>query len=391
MTMISIADTRNSLLHGGFKACHTEIEAGSGEIEILFRQRTGASSLCPVKTYRYLVTVERSSMSKEMFWIDNNLNYAIDYGDFDHDKRYKSAHYRKVSPHGGDGLMRVNTRLFNKWEGMCESLYINGRFMSQKFIYQNAVVAYDIKASSKDITVLHPNGSVVMIFRTTEKLTKPGEYGAPVPHYFEKHRNCYIEERTGNNELLRRGNLVDGKKSGLWHEVKSYHRENPSTRRSRNSHLKEAGHYDNDQRTGVWTIGDTEYIYHRGTAIPKYLWEKPKEELDLKEVLKIDNTQVRSMLLEKAEATPEKIASLGELIHQATQMMARKKKKKMRLYSVTVPNDDPMKFLQVECPSTDTKYFLRVPPTATKCHEALQWTYGRGRIFHKQLKFVEET
>jgi hypothetical protein len=157
------------------------------------------------------------------------------------------------------------------------------------------------------------------------------------------------------------------------------------------SHLKEEGEYENDQRIGTWLIGGKEYVYHRGTAMPKELWEKPKEELDLKEVLKIDNTQVRSLLLEKAEATPEKIASLGELIHQATQMMAHKKKKKMRLYSVNVPNDDPMKFLQVECPSTDTKYFLRVPPTATKCHEALQWTYGRGQTFRKQLKFVEET
>ena len=391
MTMISIADSKNSLMYGGFKACHTEIEAGSVEIEILFRQRTGYSSLCPVKTHRFLIEVQRGSMSKEMKWTDNNLNYTVDYGDFDHDKRYKAAHYRKVSPHGGDGLMRINTRLFNKWDGMCESLYVNGHFMSQKFIYPNAVVAYDIKASSKDITVLHPNGSIVMNFRTTEKLTKPGEYGSPVPHYFEKHRNCYIEERSGNNELLRQGHLVEGMKSGLWHEVQVYHKQDPSIRRHRDSHLKEIGHYDNNQRIGMWTIGDIEYIYHRGTAIPKHLWDTPKEKLDLKEILKIDNTQARALLLEKAEATPAKIASLGELIHEATQIMAHKKKKKMRLYSVSVAKDDPMKFLQVECPSTGTNYYLAVPPTAKKCQEALQWTYGRGMITNKPITFVEET
>ena len=78
-------------------------------------------------------------------------------------------------------------------------------------------------------------------------------------------------------------------------------------------------------------------------------------------------------------------------IGEATQIMAHKKKKKMRLYSVSVAKDDPMKFLQVECPSTGTNYYLAVPPTAKKCQEALQWTYGRGRTFRKQLKFVEET
>ncbi len=389
MTMISIADSKNSLMYGGFKACQMEIDHGYGEIEIIFRERT--SSMSPPKTHRCLVEIRRGYMDKEIKWTDNNLNYTVDYGDFDHDKRYKTTHYRKVSPFGGDGLMRLNTRLFNKWDGMCESLYVNGRFISQKFIYPNAVIAYDIKASSKNITVRHPNGTVVMIFRTTEKITKPGTYGAPVPHYFEKCRNCFIEERTGNNELLRQGHLVDGNKSGLWHEVKRYHRENPSVRRYRDSHLKEAGHYDNNQRIGMWTIGDIEYIYHRGTAIPKHLWDTPKEKLDLKEVLKVDNTQARALLLEKAEATPAKIASLGELIHEATQIMAHKKKKKMRLYSVSVAKDDPMKFLQVECPSTGTNYYLAVPPTAKKCQEALQWTYGRGMITDKVIKFVEET
>ncbi|MDD5423046.1 MAG: hypothetical protein PHT32_06480 [Candidatus Omnitrophica bacterium] len=391
MTMISIADTKNSLFHGGFKAFQGDILASHGEIDIVYRERSSTAMCSPVREYRSKVIIERGSMAKELSWIDNNLQYSVDYGKYIQDKRFKKEHYRRASIHGNDGIIRKNTDLFQKYEGMCESLYVQGRLISQRFIYPNGRIAYSLKPNSADIQILHPNGKVIMNFKPFQKLQSPKYHGSPLPNSFKEYRNCSIEEWNGNGALLQRGQKKDGKKEGLWIETKYVHIPKPIVKRMKASHLREEGEYENEQRIGTWLIDGKEYVYHRGTAIPKELWEKPKEELDLKDVLKIDNTQVRSLLLEKAEATPEKIASLGELIHQATQMMARRKKKKMRLYSVKVPNDDPMKFLQVECPSTDTKYFLRVPPTATKCHEALQWTYGRGRIFQKQLKFVEET
>ncbi len=51
-----------------------------------------------------------------------------------------------------------------------------------------------------------------------------------------------------------------------------------------------------------------------------------------------------------------------------------------RLLSVAVPRDltvdQKIVAVHVTCPSTGHEYLLRVPPTMTRCDEAVAWTFG---------------
>ncbi|MEH3148603.1 MAG: hypothetical protein PGN34_25520 [Methylobacterium frigidaeris] len=47
-----------------------------------------------------------------------------------------------------------------------------------------------------------------------------------------------------------------------------------------------------------------------------------------------------------------------------------------RLLRVALDGDEPLVCVSVGCPSTGRRYFLRVPPTMTTCHQAVAWTAG---------------
>ena len=48
----------------------------------------------------------------------------------------------------------------------------------------------------------------------------------------------------------------------------------------------------------------------------------------------------------------------------------------LRLLGVDVPGDEPIRLVDVTCPSTGGEYMLRVPPGMTRCREAVAWTFG---------------
>ncbi|WP_053080327.1 DUF6745 domain-containing protein [Methylobacterium variabile] len=47
-----------------------------------------------------------------------------------------------------------------------------------------------------------------------------------------------------------------------------------------------------------------------------------------------------------------------------------------QLLRVELDGDEPLVCVSVGCPSTGRRYFLRVPPTMTTCHQAVAWTAG---------------
>lgn len=47
-----------------------------------------------------------------------------------------------------------------------------------------------------------------------------------------------------------------------------------------------------------------------------------------------------------------------------------------RLLRIEIPDDEPLVCVAVQCPSTEHKFMLRVPPNVTTCHQAVAWTAG---------------
>jgi hypothetical protein len=60
----------------------------------------------------------------------------------------------------------------------------------------------------------------------------------------------------------------------------------------------------------------------------------------------------------------------------------------MRLYDI--PKYE-VRILRVQCPTTKSYYFLKVPKDSQKCEQARQWTFHVGTDFQKPIKFAVET
>jgi hypothetical protein len=47
-----------------------------------------------------------------------------------------------------------------------------------------------------------------------------------------------------------------------------------------------------------------------------------------------------------------------------------------RLLRIELDGEEDIVCVQVQCPSTGRRYFLRVPPDTSTCQQALAWTAG---------------
>lgn len=60
-----------------------------------------------------------------------------------------------------------------------------------------------------------------------------------------------------------------------------------------------------------------------------------------------------------------------------------------RLLRIDIEGDEPLVCVSVQCPSTNHRFVLRVPPNMTTCHQAIAWTAGYDDA--KLYKPVKET
>lgn len=140
-----------------------------------------------------------------------------------------------------------------------------------------------------------------------------------------------------------------------------------------------SGLIENHQRVGKWILNGHEHYYEHGVAIPKQLFETPPDQLDPKQLLKISNAQLRMAMLAKANFKADRLAKIGRIIHRHGSM---------RLFDI--PGLDT-RILRVQCPSTKSYYFIRVPRDSQRCEEARQWTFHVNAGVRKPIQFAQET
>jgi hypothetical protein len=124
-----------------------------------------------------------------------------------------------------------------------------------------------------------------------------------------------------------------------------------------------------------WPEGDEYYFWH-GVEVPPHVIRQP-ERLKAHELLQYPNAEVRRVAIERMGYE----RFLGELHagpHHEDEDGAGNKR---RLYFLIVRQGEVLALVQVECPSTGHKYFLRVDPNAygglRTCQQAIASTWRR--------------
>jgi antitoxin component YwqK of YwqJK toxin-antitoxin module len=244
------------------------------------------------------------------------------------------------------GKARFDCSLFDH-PGVCHSWYANGKLIRQKFVYANRVAAYEYRWSARSQTMLVKNPDKSIRYELAGVLNGRGNlYRGSYPILDENHMELWFL----HSEPF---------------EVKQ------------NEKIIFKGQYENQQKIGEWIQDGLTSYFRNGVEIPQKLYDTPIDQLNLKQILKIKNAQVRMALM---SAVPvEKIASIGKEIHQDGDM---------RLYDI--PGFD-VRILRVKCTTTKAFYYLKVPKDAKHCEPARQWTFGVGDWLREPIKFAKET
>ncbi len=108
----------------------------------------------------------------------------------------------------------------------------------------------------------------------------------------------------------------------------------------------------------------------RGVPIDARIAFRPHE-LGIGEILAERNAERRRVMLERFGFEAFMAAAAAEELDADRDPGGER-----RLLRVPLENDEPLVCVSVACPSTGRRYFLRVPPTMTTCHQAVAWTAG---------------
>ncbi len=108
----------------------------------------------------------------------------------------------------------------------------------------------------------------------------------------------------------------------------------------------------------------------RGVAVNRRVAFEP-ETITAEEVLAEVNAERRRVLLERMGYETFLSHAKAEILDEDRDAGGVR-----RLMRVPLEEDEPLVCVSVICPSTDRQYVIRVPPTMTRCHDAVAWVAG---------------
>lgn len=278
-------------------------------------------------------------------------------------------------------VLKTPLTLYGK-AGVLVQKYYGGSLRGEEFRYIGKVknrVAYHVnrgtKAQKAGFSVLSPNGELYAKY--TGKISFSGRYNNS--GLFTK--NSWGEDKKTELDLCLIDNLFDDRN----YEVEVY---------NKSFKLILAGKVINGQKADKWTQAGGVVYYVQGVAISEKLYNATPEQLDAKEILNIENAQVRAAFIKKI--TLERIIQTcgGQMVHQDADRgydLISIPLKPVQVNRWDREPDKVMKILKVKCPSTGAFYCLRVPPTMETCEQARQWTFGVAEpsVANTKAEYIE--
>ena len=314
------------------RSVHDELQDG----------RITISGVTNGKSFKRMVQVENGEVWDNKLIVNGKTVHHIMYGCFEK-KGSEIVRFKKGTGTGKHGKARRYEKIFGH-DGVCHSWYNNGRLVRQKFIYDNNTTAYNYNAFRNDCTVKDYDGNILYEIKGNLNGQMNAYHGGHSV-FLKSMPDWFILSKPF--EVKKKGKVIY------------------------------AGQVSNHQRVGKWVEDGKQCYYVHGVPIPEKLYNTPPDKLDPLKILKLPNAQTRMALMEKIGT--ERIAKVGKVIH---------KDGSMRLYDI--PQYD-VRLLRVQCTTTKSFYYLRVPKDSKKCEEARQWTFHVGDKFSQPIKFAIET
>lgn len=126
---------------------------------------------------------------------------------------------------------------------------------------------------------------------------------------------------------------------------------------------------DSGLRGLPWSLRSTRILW-KGMLISDRVAFDP-ESISVDEVVTEKNTAMRSVLLERMGIERFLNESNAEIVDCDSDAGGER-----RLLRIAFPHGDDMLFVEVRCPSTGSRYVLRIPPDVATCADAAAWLAG---------------
>jgi hypothetical protein len=299
---------------------------------------------------------------------DNRSARTVTTRAWDESKRTKTNTVRTIQrydsylnlPSNGAFYEVTGVRI-GTYKGKLLQLSKRARFVREEFVYNNGRRAYVWTPYRKGFQMYRPNGKLWL--EVTAKVRRPWKRAQNLLQKVQATLgNIASDETRWSDERNYEIRLYDGQGRQYGY-----------------------GKVENHQRIGVWQQGKARHYFMMGVAVSKELFCAGPDDLDPREVLKTENTQLRAALMKKmgSERLLKKLQFLACDSDGDNQLL------KAEVKQIFTPDDQSIEHLRVrnrldqqiaiavlKCPSTGQLYYLRVPPRLKKVEHARQWLCG---------------
>lgn len=246
-------------------------------------------------------------------------------------------------------------------KGTLHQIARRARFVREEFVYDTGQEAYVWTPYRKRFQVYRPDGKLWM--EVTAKARRPWKRTTDFLHKVR----ATLDDIAGDGE--RWSNESN-------YEIKLYDGQ---------GRKYGYGKIENRQRVGVWRQGKANHYFMMGLPVSKELYYAGPDELDPREILKTENTQLRAALMKKIgpETLLKKLPFVPCDVDGENQLLKAEVKKIFTLDNESLEQmrvrnrlNERIAIAVLKCPSTGQLYYLRVPPRLKKVEHARQWLCG---------------
>jgi hypothetical protein len=241
------------------------------------------------------------------------------------------------------------------YEGKLLQKAKSSRFVREEFRYKNGQPAYVWTPYRKQFKLFRPNGRLWM--QISAKLRCPCKRGKDLLDKI----NTALTDITEN---------ISSWSDHPDYEIKLFDKQGK---------VNGFGKIENNQRVGIWQHSEKRFYFMMGVKVSKHTYYAGPDELDPREVLKTENSQLRAALMKRigAKRLLEKLPFKVCDEHSGNKLL--KADIKEIFGEDNLPSrltDEQIAIAVLKCTSTGQLYYLRVPPMLTKVEHARQWLCG---------------
>lgn len=248
-----------------------------------------------------------------------------------------------------------------KHKGTLRQVSRRARFVREEFVYDNGQQAYVWTPYRRRFQVYRPNGKLWM--EVTAKVRRP----------YRRTQDLLEKVQAALADIV--------SDAYQWSDQPNYEIRLYDGQGREYSY----GKIENHQRVGVWRQGETNHYFMMGLPVSEQLYYAGPDELDPREVLKTENTQLRAALMKKIgpEILLKKLPFAACDADGENQLLKADVKDIFTLDDESLEQmrarnrlDEQIAIAVLKCPSTGQLYYLRVPPRLEKVEHARQWLCG---------------